>query len=100
MRVGVEMGGTKCVCTLGTGPDDIQAQEVFPTRDPRATLGAIAELIDRWRGAFGEPEAIGVASFGPVDLRENSPTYGRIGATPKEGWRYFDLLGFFRRRFS
>lgn len=94
------MGGTKCVCTLGTGPDDIRAQQVFPTRDPRATLGAIAELIDGWRGTYGEPQAIGVASFGPVDLRENSPTYGRIGATPKEGWRYFDLLGFFRQRFA
>ena len=98
--IGVELGGTKCVCTLGTGPDDIRAQQVFPTRDPQATLGAIAELIDDWRGAFGEPAAIGVAAFGPLDLRQNSPTYGRIGATPKELWRHFDLLGFFRRRFA
>jgi fructokinase len=99
MRIGVEMGGTKCICTLGTGPDDIRAQQVFPTRHPQATLGAIAELIDQWRATFGEPESIGVAAFGPLDLRHNSPTYGRIGATPKEGWRHFDLLGFFRQRY-
>jgi fructokinase len=100
IRVGVEMGGTKCVCTLGTGPGDIRAQQVFPTRDPQTTLGAIADLIDRWRGTFGEPLAIGIAAFGPVDLRLDSPTYGHIGATPKELWRHFDLLGFFRQRFT
>jgi fructokinase len=100
MRVGVELGGTKCVCTLGTGPDDIRAQQVFPTRDPHTTLGAIADLIDHWRGTFGEPATLGVAAFGPLDLRRDSPTYGRIGATPKELWRYFDLLGFFRQRYA
>jgi fructokinase len=100
VRVGVELGGTKCVCTLGTGPDDIRAQQVFPTRDPHTTLGAIADLIDQWRGTFGEPATLGVAAFGPLDLRRDSPTYGRIGATPKELWRYFDLLGFFRQRYA
>jgi fructokinase len=100
MRVGVEMGGTKCVCTLGTGPDDIRARQVFPTRDPQTTLAAIADLIDHWRRTFGEPASIGVASFGPLDLRQNSPTYGRIGTTPKALWCHFDLLGFFRQRFT
>jgi fructokinase len=100
VRVGVEMGGTKCICTLGTGPDDIRAQQAFPTQDPQTTLGAIANLLDQWRGTFGEPASIGVASFGPVDLRQDSPTYGWIGATPKELWQHFDLLGFFRRRFA
>jgi fructokinase len=100
LRVGVEMGGTKCVCTLGTGPDDIRAQQVFATQDPQTTLAGIAELIDRWRGTFGEPATIGIASFGPLDLRRDSPTYGRIGATPKARWRHFDLLGFFRQRYA
>ena len=81
---GVEMGGTKCVCILGSGPNDIRAQEVLPTGDPATTLGAIAQVLERWNASLDEFEAIGVASFGPLDLRRESPTYGRIGTTPKE----------------
>ena len=91
------MGGTKCVCTLGTGPDDILAQQTFPTRDPATTLGAIADLLGGWRRDFGPLGAVGVAAFGPIDLRSGSPTYGRIQATPKELWRNCDLAGFFAR---
>jgi fructokinase len=84
MRVGIEMGGTKCVCTLGTGPEDIRAQQVFPTRDPETTLAGVTELIDHWQRDFGEPVSIGIGAFGPLDLRRDSPNYGRIGATTKE----------------
>jgi fructokinase len=97
---GVEMGGTKCVCTLGTGPDDIRAQEILPTRDPDTTLAAIATVLELWSGKVGGLGAIGVASFGPLDLRRGSPAYGRIGATPKELWRNVDLADFFSRRFD
>ncbi len=97
---GIEMGGTKCVCTLGTGPDDIREQQTLPTRDPVTTLGAIAELLDRWQRQSGRLDAIGIASFGPIDLRRGSPTYGRIQSTPKELWRNCDLAGFFSRRFA
>lgn len=97
---GVEMGGTKCVCTLGTGPDDIRAQEVLPTRDPQTTLPAIADLLEGWRRSVGSFAAIGVASFGPLDLRRGSATYGRIGASPKALWRNIDLADFFARRFE
>jgi fructokinase len=97
---GVEMGGTKCVCILGTGPKDIRAQEVLPTGDPATTLGAIAQVLERWDTTLGKFEAIGVASFGPLDLRRDSPTYGRVGTTPKERWRGIDLAGFFSKRFA
>jgi fructokinase len=97
---GIEMGGTKCVCTLGTGPNDIRAQQTLPTRDPATTLPAIADLLDRWCREFGPLAAIGVAAFGPIDLRRDSPTYGRIQATPKELWRHCDLRGFFAHRFD
>lgn len=96
---GIEMGGTKCVCTLGTGPDDIRAQQTLPTRDPVTTLGAIAALLEGWQREFGRLDAIGIASFGPIDLRQGSPTYGRIQSTPKEGWRNCDVAGFFASRF-
>jgi fructokinase len=97
---GIEMGGTKCVCTLGTGPEDIRAQQTLPTRDPATTLAAIADLLDHWHREFGPPAAIGVAAFGPIDLRRGSPTYGRIQSTPKALWRNCDLAGFFSSRFA
>jgi fructokinase len=97
--VGIEMGGTKCVCTLGTGPGDIRAQQTLPTRDPVTTLEAIADLLERWQKESGRVDAIGIASFGPIDLRRGSPTYGRIQSTPKELWRNCDVAGFFSDRF-
>jgi fructokinase len=97
---GVEMGGTKCVCVLGSGPDDIRAEEVVPTGDPATTLEAIATVLQRWTAGVGNFSAIGVAAFGPLDLRRGSRSFGRIGTTPKEGWAGVDLAGFFRSRFA
>ncbi|MGD0501215.1 MAG: ROK family protein [Steroidobacteraceae bacterium] len=85
---GVELGGTKCVCLLGTGPDDIRVQTSVPTgNDPTATLGLIEQILRDAVAAHGPIHALGVASFGPVDLTESSPTYGFITSTPKPGWR-------------
>lgn len=100
LLAGIEMGGTKCVCTLGTGPDDIRAQVTLPTTDPRSTLSAIAAVIEEWRARLDTPRALGIASFGPVDLRQDSPTYGHMGATPKRGWPDTDVLGYFKQRFA
>lgn len=90
---GIEAGGTKFVCSVGTGPDDLRAEVTIETsRDPRETLGAaIAFLEEQSRGAA--LAAIGVASFGPLDLDQRSPTYGSITSTPKPGWRFTDLVG-------
>jgi fructokinase len=92
---GVELGGTRCRCILGTGPDDIRAEEELPTSDPSTTLPAIAAVLERFRRAFGAPAGLGIASFGPLDLRRDSAAYGRMGATPKPLWRNLDLLGAF-----
>ncbi len=100
MFAGVEMGGTKCVCILGSGPNDIRAEEVLPTRDPTTTLESIAQVLERWYSGVGKFGAIGVASFGPLDLHGRSRSFGRIGTTPKERWTGVDLAGFFSRRFS
>ncbi|HUE10842.1 MAG TPA: ROK family protein, partial [Steroidobacteraceae bacterium] len=84
---GVELGGTKCVCLIGTGPDDIRAQVSVPTgSDPEATLGRIEQVLRNGMALHGPIQALGIASFGPVDLARNSPTYGCITATVKPGW--------------
>jgi fructokinase len=100
LLAGVELGGTKCICILGTGPDDIRARVTVPTFDPDTTLDSIAAVIQKWREQAGAPVALGVASFGPIDLRRDSPTYGCMGATPKRGWANADIAGYFTRRFA
>lgn len=98
---GVELGGTKCVCLLGTAQGEIMAQESVATgRDPQATLERIEVVLRGWGAAHGPFAALGLASFGPLELRRGSANYGRIGATPKEGWTNFDLGGFFAARFG
>lgn len=74
---GVEAGGTKWVCGIGTGPGDLHALETFPTTTPAETLARTAAFFAR----NGAVSAVGVGSFGPVDLRA-----GRITTTPKPGW--------------
>jgi fructokinase len=91
VRVGaVEAGGTKFVCLLGSSPDDIVARTRIPTGDdPTRTLAAVVDF-------FAEnpaPAAVGIASFGPVELRPDHPKYGHITSTPKPGWRDVDLVG-------
>jgi fructokinase len=44
--------------------------------------------------------AIGIASFGPVDLDPSSAQYGYITTTPKKGWQYVDMAGPFRKKFN
>jgi fructokinase len=92
LLAGVELGGTKCVCILGTGPGDVRALERLPTGNEREqTLRQIEDVLERWRLQFGSVRALGIASFGPVDLAPDSKTYGYITSTPKPGWRDTDL---------
>jgi fructokinase len=100
LLAGVELGGTKCVCILGTGPDDVRAVERLPTGEREETLRQIEAVLDRWREEFGAARALGIASFGPVDLREGSPTYGFITSTTKAGWRNTDVAQRLGRRYG
>ncbi len=98
LLAGVELGGTKCVCILGTAPDDVRAVERLPTGEREETLRQIEAVLDRWRGQYGPPRALGLASFGPIDLLANSPTYGFITSTTKAGWRNTDVAQRLGRR--
>jgi fructokinase len=98
LLAGVELGGTKCVCILGTGPDDVRAVERLPTGEREETLRQIEAVLDRWRAQHGPARALGIASFGPVDLRTDSPTYGFVTSTSKAGWRNTDVAMRLARR--
>jgi fructokinase len=93
---GIEAGGTKFVCAVGTGPDDIRAETRFPTTTPDETLDRALAFFRAHPGLA----AVGVAAFGPVDLNPDSPTYGFITTTPKPNWANTDLVGPLRQAFN
>ena len=90
---GIEAGGTKFECAVGTGPGDLRARQLIPTTTPAETLGRVVEFFRAQERAGLEISALGIASFGPLDLSPTSPTYGHITTTPKPGWAGTDLVG-------
>jgi len=92
---GMEGGGTKFVCAVGSGPDEIVAEIRYPTTSPGETLAKALDFFGKFDLA-----GIGLAPFGPLDLNPASPTYGSIAATPKPGWSWTNVLGAFRARFD
>jgi fructokinase len=89
MLGGIEAGGTKFICGIGTGPGDLQVEQ-FPTSSPDVTL---AQVIQFFRNAKQNLDSIGIGSFGPIDLHPESPAFGHITSTPKTAWVNFDLVG-------
>jgi fructokinase len=87
----VEMGGTKTSCALGSSPDDLASALTIPTTDPVETLGRVIEHL-----AEASPDAVGIASFGPLELRQGHPDTGHMKVTPKAGWTGVDVAGPFR----
>ncbi len=93
---GIEAGGSKWECAVGTGPDDVRATETIPTTTPAETIGRTVAFFER----EGPVDAIGIGSFGPVDRDPSSPTWGHITTTPKPGWAHTDVAPEIRRRLS
>lgn len=91
----IEAGGTKFVCAVGGSPDDITTTRRIPTTTPSETLAAVIDFFDD-HGV----DAIGIASFGPLELRRNRPEYGFITTTPKPGWSGTDVVGPLSDRFA
>lgn len=96
MIAGIELGGTKCVAILADGPDHIVAQVTVPTTGPEATLAALDAVLDEWRGRFS---AVGIATFGPIDLDPSSTAFGTIVNTSKPGWGGTRLHAHYVRRY-
>lgn len=93
---GVEIGGSKVVCAIGSGPDDLCVEARVPTTTPEETLARITAFFAEYAGR-ARLAAVGVASFGPLDLDERSKTWGHVTATPKPGWSHTDVAGVLHR---
>jgi fructokinase len=97
---GIEAGGTKFVCAVGSGPEDIRAEVRFPTTTPEETIGRALAFFGEQTAICGPLSAVGIAAFGPLDPNPDSPTYGRITTTPKPGWGDTDLAEAVRQAFD
>ncbi|WP_044913185.1 ROK family protein [Butyrivibrio sp. WCE2006] len=83
----LEAGGTKMVCAIGNENGEILEQVKFPTETPETTM---PQIFDYFKGK--DIKALGIACFGPIDLRTDSPTYGSITSTPKKGWSGYNIV--------
>jgi fructokinase len=97
---GIEGGGTKFVCAVGTSPQDIRREARFSTTTPAETLQQVIHFFQQAEREFGRLAALGVASFGPLDPHPASATFGRILLTPKPGWSDADIVGTLRAAFD
>ena len=91
---GIETGGSKWKCAVGTGPDDLRAVETIPTTTPAETIERAIAFLER----AGRLDAVGIGSFGPLDGNVASPTWGYITTTPKPGWAHTVVGPEIRRR--
>ena len=97
----IEAGGTKFVCGVAGGPDDIRDTATFPTTTPAETLEAVCGYFADYQEKTGDKiDSIGVACFGPIDMNKASDKYGYITCTPKPGWQDTDVVGFLNSRFG
>ncbi len=92
---GIEAGGTKMVCAVGTEDGTILNRVTFPTRQPEETFSDLISYFKKW-----DIKALGIGCFGPIDLDRKSDTYGYITKTPKKGWENCNIVGTFEKAFG
>ena len=91
----VEAGGSKWLCAVGSSPDNLRWKR-FATRAPSETLAEVIDFFQQEQ-AKNRLHAVGIGSFGPLDLDQKSKTYGWITTTPKSQWSHTDVVGPFRQ---
>jgi fructokinase len=94
LRGAIELGGTKAICLIGEDLDKQLELIEIPTRDPNTTLSEIVSFFE----SIGGIDALGIGSFGPLQLNRNSLNYGSILNTPKLSWSGTNLLEYFHSK--
>ncbi|OLS33422.1 ROK family protein [Bacillus sp. MRMR6] len=91
----IEAGGTKFVCAVGDEFGNISEKISIPTTVPEETMGKVIEFFKK-----NPVKAIGIGSFGPIDVNRESPTYGSITSTPKTAWKDYPIVYEMKEAFS
>ena len=82
----IEAGGTKFRCAVMNEKKQIIEQCRIATKGPQDTLAQVLSFFQEQKVKIGEYTALGIASFGPLDINKASSTFGYITKTPKPGW--------------
>ncbi|OVE70252.1 fructokinase [Clostridium diolis] len=91
----IEAGGTKFVCAVSNENLEIIERVSIPTTTPDETMKSVFEFFDKYN-----LEAIGIGSFGPIDVNRKSKTYGYITTTPKLAWANYNFVGIIKDRYN
>lgn len=83
----IEAGGTKFVCAVGDENGQILARIKFPTTTPEEVIPQIVAFFKD-----NPVSAIGIGSFGPIGVNEDSADYGKILNTPKLPFKNYPFL--------
>jgi fructokinase len=98
---GIESGGTKFVCAVSDDSGQVLTRDRIATGTPAETIEQSITFLKQQESLLGAPlAALGIGSFGPVDLDPASATYGYITRTPKQGWAFTDMVGSVRQAFG
>jgi fructokinase len=89
---GIEAGGTKFVCAVGSDPTSILSETTIPTTSPNETIERVIKFFLKVQEE-NAIAAIGLGSFGPLDLDKTSSTFGYVRNTPKSGWANTRIVG-------
>ena len=96
MLASIEAGGTKFVCAVSDLDLNIIDKLSFPTGDPKETIEKVVEFFDQYKNI----QAMGIGSFGPIDIDRDSSSYGYITSTPKLEWKNFNFLGEIKKYYN
>lgn len=91
----IEAGGTKFILGIGNEKGEILERLSIPTESPETTMPKVIEFFKEKKF-----DVMGIGSFGPIDPKVDSPTYGYITTTPKAGWANYDLIGELKKHFD
>jgi len=96
---GIEAGGTKFICAIGAPTGAVDKKITIPTTTPKETMAKVIEFFKK-NQKQNQFLAIGLASFGPIELNQASVNYGYITSSPKTEWNNFNILGVLKEIFN
>ncbi|MDD3214621.1 MAG: ROK family protein [Eubacteriales bacterium] len=83
----LEAGGTKMVLSVFTETGEELERLTLPTLTPEETVPPMRAFFEKYG-----IDALGIGSFGPLQLDPSAENYGSITSTPKTAWKDYPLL--------
>jgi len=97
----IELGGTKVIAAVANDENQLIDQVRIKTEQPGVVLEQIIAFFKAKQIELNKQiQAIGIASFGPINLDANSDDFGCFFDTPKAGWSRFPLIASLKAEFD